>query len=257
MKSKIKGEIISFAIFAFLILAAGIVHADDTCIFSVTADDVPPYIVLLLDNGAEMEQIIWHGGYNNAVDYSDAGSVFTNPGGYALRKSGNDYFLFPIQADLTLTGIGAIQSDNSTPTWTRNGRTITLPAFPSASVDGNGVKDNATQFRYSTNYLNWLFYSGLYTGDGSDLPSKTRFYYAKLAILKVAKMTANRAEFGIYNFTASTEGASSVQPLGLAVNEPLAADPEDNTLDPNFVNNVNNMGTVTYAPLAEGLASVG
>ena len=70
-------------------------------------------------------------------------------------------------------------------------------------------------------------------------------------------MTANRAKFGIYNFTANTTGAASVQPLGLVVNEPLAADAANNTLNSNFVNNVNNMGTVTYSPLAEGLASVG
>ena len=32
--------------------------ADDTCVFSITADDIPPNIVLLLDSGAEMEQIV-------------------------------------------------------------------------------------------------------------------------------------------------------------------------------------------------------
>jgi hypothetical protein len=36
--------------------------------------------------------------------------------------------------------------------------------------------DNADQFRYSTSYLNWLFYSGRYAGDGSDLPAQSRFY---------------------------------------------------------------------------------
>ena len=37
---------------ACLLLLCNAVIADDTCIFAVTADDVPPNIVLLLDNGA-------------------------------------------------------------------------------------------------------------------------------------------------------------------------------------------------------------
>ncbi len=41
------------------------------------------------------------------------------------------------------------------------------------------------------------------------------------------------------------------------VNTPVALDPQNNTLNSSFVNNVNNMGTVTYSPLAEGLAQVG
>jgi hypothetical protein len=57
--------------------------------------------------------------------------------------------------------------------------------------------------------------------------------------------------------TSNADGASNVQPLGFVVNTPLAPLPEDNTLDPNFVNNLNNMGTVVYSPLAEGLAQVG
>lgn len=253
---KMLGKIIIALVLDGLLFFPNMGWGDDTCIFSVTADDVPPYIVLLLDNGAEMEQIVWHDNYNSAADYTAAGSIFTNPYGYALKRSGNDYYLYPILDDLTVSTTGIVANGDG-PTWTINSRTITLPASPSNSIDVNGVKDNATLFRYATNYLNWLFYSGNYTGDGTDLPAKSRFYYAKLAIMKVGRMTANRAKFGIFNFTANTTGASNVQPLGLVVDEPLAVNPADNTLDSAFVNNVNNMGTVTYSPLAEGLASVG
>ena len=46
-----------------------------------------------------------------------------------------------------------------------------------------------------------------------------------------------------------------MQPLGLVVSsDPLEPDWNDNVLDANYVNNINNMGTVTYSPLAEGLA---
>jgi type IV pilus assembly protein PilY1 len=75
--------------------------------------------------------------------------------------------------------------------------------------------------------------------------------------MTVAKLAANQAQFGIYNFTSNADGASNVQPLGMVVDTPLAAQPENNTLDSNYVNNINNMGTVTFSPLAEGLAKVG
>jgi type IV pilus assembly protein PilY1 len=253
-------------VFLFLLHGHGLSFADDTCVFAVTANDVPPNIVLLLDNGAEMEQIIWHSAYDNSVNYAVAGSVFTNSRGYAVAKQGSTYYLHPIQADLTPTATGQIAAPgNNDPTWVINSRTITLPSAPSASVDGSGIKDNAGSFRYSTNYLNWLFYStgaGSYpdvsaVDNGADLPAKTRFYYAKQAIFTMAKQTANKARIGINSFTSNASGSSNVQPLGMVVNTPLAALPENNVLDPNFVNTINNMGTVTYSPLAEGLADVG
>ena len=60
--------LIVFAIFIFL--SKMDIRADDTCMFSVTADDVPPNIVLLLDNGAEMQQVQWHADYDNSIDYT-------------------------------------------------------------------------------------------------------------------------------------------------------------------------------------------
>jgi type IV pilus assembly protein PilY1 len=258
MRATKANHIIMGLVLAGLLLCALPAGGDDTCIFAVTADDVPPYIVLLLDNGAEMEQILWPAAYDPNTDYTPttATSVFDNPYGYVPEKSGNKYFLYEISADLTVSATG-IEADNAVPEWTVNGKTIALPWEPSAAVDGAGIKDNADQFRYATNYLNWLFYSGLYAGNGADLPTQSRFYKAKEAIFKVAKMTANRAKFGINNFTANASGASNVQPLNLVVQEPAVENDLTNVLDSAFINNVNNMGTVTHSPLAEGLASVG
>jgi type IV pilus assembly protein PilY1 len=164
-----------------------------------------------------------------------------------------------LELDAYGNGLKADSSDATLKkgTWTINGLTVTLPAEPS-TVEVDGIIDNANYFRYSKNYLNWMFfntgvhsYRQLSAGhDGSDLPAKSRFYYAKKAILDVALSTNNKAYFGIYNF-ATTEGASSVQPLGKVVDTSTGA------LDPNFVNNINNMGTVIYSPLAEGLAQIG
>ena len=134
-------------------------------------------------------------------------------------------------------------------------------------MDGDGVKDNAGVFRYSKNYLNWLFFykapldlnndgvdETVY--DGTPLSDKSRLYYAKKALLTVGKLSSNRAKFAIYDFTSMTQGASRVQPIGDVV-DTLGATPEDNILDTNYVNNINNMNAYLYSPLAEGLASIG
>jgi type IV pilus assembly protein PilY1 len=189
------------------------------------------------------------------------GNGFFNEHGYGIYVFGGKYYLTPVGADLELiTDVrleGLESADKKSSTWTINGRTVTLPTIASTSVDGDGIIDNAGTFRYSKNYLNWIFFSGNYNGDGSNLPDKSRFYYAKKAIMTVAKLAANQAQFSIYNFTDNASGASNVQPLGMVVDTPLAGLPENNTLDPSFVNNINNMGTVTFSPLAEGLARVG
>jgi type IV pilus assembly protein PilY1 len=260
-------------VFAIVInLSVSEIRADDTCMFSVTADEVPPNIVLLLDNGAEMQQVQWLPGYDNDVNYTPtpaendvvktggSGSGFLNPNGYGMVEHGGYYYLVEIKDDLEpedyTQGLQATSSDsgNGTGVWTINSETMTLPAEASDAVDADGIIDNAGMLRYSQNYLNWIVFSGLYTGV-PDLERRSRFYNAKKAILNVAKLTSNLAYFGIYNFT-NFEGASSVQPLKMVV-DTVNTPATSNVLDPAFINNVNNMGTFTYSPLAEGLATIG
>jgi Tfp pilus tip-associated adhesin PilY1 len=341
--------------------------ADDTCVFSITADDIPPNIVLLLDSGAEMEQVVWHSGYDNSIDYTPivspdpqndvvetgppasgtlslinitdseftAGDSFTGAtsgatadvvsfdgtnlsyqnlsggpfqvgeivsvkkkgsgeiasiavtgggngffrdAGYGIMITGGEYYLVEVPSSLNLADynfeLKAVSSNAAAKegTWEINGRTITLPAEPS-TVAVDGVIDNASYFRYSKNYLNWLFFAtgaGSYiaesgVGDGTDLPDASRFYYAKKAIMTVAKGTGYQAKFGIYYF-ANLKGGSQAQPLAFAVKaDPDGADNDGDTLidefdeilTSNFINNINNMGTVIYSPLAEGLSSIG
>jgi type IV pilus assembly protein PilY1 len=244
----------------------------------VTADDVPPNIVILLDNGAVMEEIVWHSGYDSNTDYTPVvadqydvvekgismGNGFFNENGYGvirrdIENNGIEkYYLVNIPDNLIIAEYNfklPAKGDSLSPTWSINGRTITLPAIPEKS-EVDGVIDNANNYRYSKNYLNWIFFGG-YNGNGDDLPSISRFYQAKKALMTVGKLISNQAKLGIYNFTSNAAGASNVQPLGMVVKEPLASLPAENTLDPNYVNNINNMGTVTYSPLAEGLARVG
>ena len=275
--------------------------ADDTCIFGVTADDVPPNIVILLDTGAEMEQIAWYPGYDNSIpftptpgglaidgidndgdgvtDEADEDDVvenedgtcsgFFNDNGYGIVEHGGSYYLVKVLDSLELdvydNGLIADSSDAALKkgTWTINSLEVTLPAEP-YTVEVDGIIDNANYFRYSKNYLNWMFFD---TGvnsyrrqslghNGSDLPDKSRFYYAKQAIKTVLKTTSNQAQFGIYYFVGP-EGASQKLPLKMALTTPLQPDPGDNELTSEFNSNINAMETATYSPLAEGLAKVG
>ena len=269
-----------FIIF-YLIFMGYSVSADDTCVFSITADDLPPNIVLLLDSGAEMEQVVWHTDFKNSIDYTPGGFLdvvtqhsgadgFYNDKGYGIIITGNEYYLVDVPENLDiLKNKFALKADvtdapGKKGTWKINGRTITLPAEPS-TVAVDGVIDNANYFRYSKNYLNWLFFSGSYVGDGTDLPNMSRFYYAKKAIMTVAKGTGYKARFGIYYFS-NVKGGSQAQPLQLVVNaEEDGVDNDgdgekdefDEILTSAFINNINNMQTVTYSPLAEGLSTVG
>jgi hypothetical protein len=276
MKRSNSLRIIGIIVSLLIILTGQTALTDDSCVFMVTADDVPPNIVILLDNGTAMEEIVWPAAYNNNIDYTPnvvsqsdivkngtaTGNGFFNDNGYSVFREGNQYYLIDIPTNLLVadefTPFNRLTADGDgqTPTWTINGHSITLPVMPS-NVAVNEVIDNAAHFRYSKNYLNWLFFSGEYTGDGTELPDKSRYYYAKKAIMTVAKLTANQAKIGIFNFTSNADGSSNVQPLMMTCTEPLAGLAENNILDPNFVNTINNMGTVAYSPLAEGLASIG
>ncbi len=267
------------------------VSADDTCVFSVTADDLPPNIVLLLDNGAEMEQVVWWfekdgdgkiiKKFDNSIDYTpepdspedvdvvkdpENGNGFFNDNGYGIIITGNEYYLVDIPVDdLDISNNNfALKADvtdapGKKGKWKINERTITLPAEPS-TVAVDGVIDNATHFRYSKNYLNWLFFaagSGSYidvssvSSDdyGADLPKMSRFYKAKEAIMTVASGTGNKAKFGIYYFS-NDKGATRAQPLEIVADA-------NGILTSAFKNNINNMHTVIYSPLAEGLSTVG
>ncbi|MGD9192283.1 MAG: hypothetical protein PVH58_10190, partial [Desulfobacterales bacterium] len=260
MKKVNPSRIITILTVIIFVFTGQTVFTDDTCVFMVTADDVPPNIVILLDNGAEMEQIIWHADYDNSVDNTPivgseidvvengtaTGNGFFNDNGYSIFETGNKFYLVEVPSNLVVADHSfrlMADGDGRDPIWTINGKTVTLPPEPSTVVVDE-VIDNATNFRYSKNYLNWIFYSGNYADDGTNLPDKSRFYFAKKALMIVAKQAANEAQFGIYNFTSNADGASNVQPLGMVVDTPLAVLPENNTLDSNYVNNINNMGTV-------------
>jgi len=185
---------------------------------------------------------------------------FFNELGYGIDSQGGYMYLVKINADLSLQSYNSGWKETGTKgagTFTFNGKTITLPVEASSTKDDIGIIDGADFLLYSANYLNWLFFSGEYTGNGSDLPNKSRFYWAKYAVLLAAKVTENKARLSIYNFASNTNGASSVQPFKDDYWVTSIGTSFDDMLASAYVNNVNNMGTVTYSPLGEGLASIG
>jgi hypothetical protein len=134
----------------------------------VTADDIPPNIVILLDNGAAMEEIIWHPDYDSSIDYTPnvvpqsdvvengaaSGNGFFNDNGYSIYITGGKYYLVDIPTNMVVVDHSfrlEADGDGRDPIWTINGQTLTLPAEPSTVVVDE-VIDNATNFRYSKNY---------------------------------------------------------------------------------------------------------
>lgn len=264
--------IVVLGVFLFIPIAV----ADDICVFDDTADDVAPNIYILLDTGAAMEQVIWHDDYDNTVDYTpnvtDRKDVLdTNPTsnangffwehGYGIITSGGKHYLVKnldgIELDDKNGGLEADTTNGDYGEWTINGQTITLPAVPGASNEKfDGVSDQAVHFRYSANYLNWIFFSGQYVGDGSDFERLSRLYFAKKAMMTVGKYVAERARIGLWYLNSDPSQAQPIQQDIIDVMD--TSDPNNSVLDSAYVNNVNGMKTPStpYSPLAYGLAAV-
>lgn len=216
----------------------------------------------------------------------ESGNGFYNKLGYAIQKAGQTYYIVKVledaadglRVDGTSNGLAETGKDaNGKPYWTINGRTIKLPyersttgitdfaayGLPDDTFPGIADAGNSTDafFLYSADYLNWLFldaYPYDDTTQGSDLPKVTRYFWAKYAIFTAAYYVNNRAYFAVQNFASTSNGANNVQPFkyngDLVLNETGAL---DEIFDSAFVNTINNMGNVLYAPLGEGLASCG
>ena len=99
---KLKKITVSLMVVLFgLVFAFTPGFTSDMCMFAVTADDLPPNIVILIDNGIEMKHPVTHGDYDNTVDYTPAvapqtdvvvnngtGNGFFNDNGYGIFTQG-------------------------------------------------------------------------------------------------------------------------------------------------------------------------
>lgn len=99
-------------------LAPAGAHAeDDTALFSV---NVPPNVLILVDNSGSMNELVWHPDYNPAV--ASSCNAFTSQQSFTSASR----------------------------TWTACGRTRTFYSDPQVTAAGNST-------RISAGYLNWVF----------------------------------------------------------------------------------------------------
>ncbi|MGB5992621.1 MAG: PilC/PilY family type IV pilus protein, partial [Desulfobacterales bacterium] len=88
MKKKGHYGLTTLVVICCLVFMGYPILADDTCVFSVTADDLPPNIVLLPDSGADTEQVVLHTGFDNSIDTTPV----VAPEQDAVEVSGSDIF---------------------------------------------------------------------------------------------------------------------------------------------------------------------
>jgi len=102
---------------AFLVPSQSARTEDDTALFSV---NVPPNVMIIVDNSGSMNELVWHPDFNPATTYSCTG--FTS----------DDSF------------------NSASKTWSMCGKTRTLYSDPQVTAAGNAT-------RVSKEYLNWYF----------------------------------------------------------------------------------------------------
>ena len=211
----------------------------------------------------------------NDGEYADVTAVhldisyngFYNEHGYAVLVEAGSAYLVKVLSDLTLdaktNGLQSFNYDSNTELapWPINGRDVTLSTGPDGEGTGHTLNNNtvlhdkAVHFRYSANYLNWLFFAKdpaaptqwLY--DGTPLKRESILYVAKKAMESVAKKSENKVKVAYYHFN-SDDGATQRGGLQDVVQD-------DGTLTGDFVNAMDNMKSNEYSPLAEGLMTVG
>lgn len=200
------------------------------------------------------------------------GNIFTNERGYAVTDDGilvaiNNETWVPNATGWTSTDCDAVTGRCA---WTirlsedpLDEKKIYLPKYnPNdniieyASTSGaQTAVSEIDQLRLSKDYLNWLFFSAAYGGNGTDLPDASRFFYMKQAVVEAIKQTANNAKFGLYYFMGDSNArqGGSEQFLVKTIN----AEASDNVLAQDVDSFLDNMKINIASPLAEGLAYVG
>jgi type IV pilus assembly protein PilY1 len=198
------------------------------------------------------------GGGGGGGGTTTCGNGFYNKYGYEMDPKKGDLCMVGVDMAATSTCLDGDSGGNITIKVNGVARTIKLPMEGSSAGDAEyNLDDFKGPLRYSANYLNWLFYSGEYTGNGSDLSNKSRFWWAKYAMLSVGYLTNNQVNYSIWNYVSNLNGASGVQPWKQDWVADEDADTLEGAMNPAIWNNFSNMGVVTAAPLAEGLASMG
>ncbi len=271
-------------------------QADDTCIFTPSADEVPPNIVMYVDNSEEMLQAVWNSAFDNSRDWTpsgteaiEGGTAFLNENGYGFYQSNGNASTMNIAPFVEDDGILTLdttkgvagnevldETGRSYYQWTFDSTTVILPVASLIKALGeNNQCNECSEIRYSANYLNWIFFSSS-VDDGGYKPDEVDEYnlFYKPAgedeyiTEDGQKNGINRlylTKQALKNVIEGTENKAKFalywfdsSDSGVKQNKPLelALEEDDTTMRASFLESINGMQAYSYTPLAEGLAYI-
>jgi type IV pilus assembly protein PilY1 len=157
-----------FLLSGLIFLSMSPLYGDDTDLFTVR---VEPNVLILMDNSASMNEVIYHGSYDPQTTYPGDGTY----------KSGSIYWF----------------NDTSYKTieYTANG--VTAKLYWGPGDEGTGV-------RYNGNYLNWIYWFAT-EDQRNNLPQRTRMQVAREVLTDIVNNTIG-VRFGLMKFNSEHGG---------------------------------------------------
>ena len=157
-----------FLLCGLIFLSINPLYGDDTDHFTAR---VYPNILIVMDNSASMNEVIYHESY-------DPGETYTGDGSYIKGRS--YYFL---------------NTEYKTLDFTLNEKTAKLYWGP--GDEGSGV-------RYDGNYLNWIYWVAT-EDERNNLPQRTRIQVAREVLINLVNNTTG-VRFGLMKLNSDNGG---------------------------------------------------
>jgi type IV pilus assembly protein PilY1 len=158
-----------FLLWGLIFLSINPLYGDDTDLFTARVD---PNLLIVMDNSASMNEVIYHRNYDPETTYTGDGTTYI---------SGRIYYFK--------------DTDYKTIDFAANGRTAKLYWGP--GDEGNGV-------RYDGNYLNWIYWVAT-EDERNTLPQKTRIQVAREVLTNLVNNTSG-VRFGLMQFNSDNGG---------------------------------------------------
>ncbi len=258
---------LALALAAALPLPSAASHVDDSVLFSTTG--VAPNVLLLLDNSASMNHLVWHPAFDpaaavscNSATYGSfpavATGAFDPTKTYYGRSQGSRFYVKNV-------GPGVTQYAGLTRT--HCGKTRTIPADSDADTDPT-LDPNTAYTHYSGAYLNWLFstqadpYIADINSGSNGNPTSChpgnygKYRYTRMNLTKTVLKNivcqvslVGEVRFGIAQFRSRANGTADVNG-GYVIEE---VDIPNSGQQADLTSAFNGIESDTDAPLAEAL----
>ena len=157
-----------FLLWGLIFLSINPSYGDDTDLFTARVD---PNILIIMDNSASMNEVIYHGSYDPETTYIGDGTYIK---GMIYYFKATEY---------------------KTIDFTVNGKTANLYWGP--GDEGNGV-------RYDGNYLNWIYWVAT-EDERNTLPQRTRIEVAREVLTGIVNNTTG-VRFGLMQLNSDNGG---------------------------------------------------